>query len=166
MKEVKLTQGYVALVDDEDFERVTLHKWCVKIEHRKDNSIVKVYALRKVRSTDGKSTTQLMHRFILGVTDSSVEVDHSPDSSGLNNQRTNLRLATSAQNSRNRNLSIANSSGFKGVSFCKARGTWEAKIETKERTTHLGRYTTPEEAARAYDEAAMRLFGEFASTNF
>ena len=166
MKEIQLTQGYIALVDDEDYARVNKYKWCARVERRKDKSIVKVYALRKVRSATGKSTTQLMHRFILGVTDTSVEVDHNPDNSGLNNQRSNLRLATSAQNSRNRRLSVANSSGFKGVSFCKARGTWESKIETEERTTHLGRYKTSEQAARAYDEAAVRMFGEFAKTNF
>jgi len=166
MKEIRLTQGYIALVDDEDYARVNKYKWCARVDRRKDKSIVKVYALRNVLSETGKNTTQLMHRFILGVTDTSVEVDHNPDNSGLNNQRSNLRLATSAQNSRNRRLSVANSSGFKGVSFCKARGTWKSQIETEEHTTHLGRYKTPEQAARAYDEAAKRLFGDFASTNF
>jgi len=82
------------------------------------------------------------------------------------NRRRNLRPATSAQNARNRSIGSTNKSGFKGVSLRKDRGTWLAAIGFEGRVLKLGTFAAAEDAARAYDAAALRLFGEFAVLNF
>ena len=159
MKEIKLTQGYVALVDDEDFERVNQFKWYAYVKHlyRKSGS---VYAQRRVQKS-----TQQMHRFIIGVTDSKVKVDHE-DRNGLNNQRFNLRAPTDGQNGHNSKVYETNKSGFKGVSWHKLHKKWQARISVNDRGIHLGLFTDPLEAACAYDMAAVKYFGEFAHCNF
>jgi hypothetical protein len=91
------------------------------------------------------------------------EVDHR-DLNGLNNQKYNLRKCTHAENSRNRIATSA--SGFKGVSWHKRRGKWEAHIRMHGRKRYLGSFDNPVLAARCYDVAARRLFGSFARTNF
>ena len=152
MQEIKLTQGYVALVDDDDFARVSQHKWtalvCEKV----------VYAMRRVSGKNIK-----MHRFILQLTDSRIKVDHK-DRDGLNNQKGNLRKATVAQNQRNAGVRSDNSSGFKGVGWHK--GKWYVRIHTDSKRLHVGIFSDLMEAAKAYDAAAVKYHGEFASTNF
>src|ERR1700744_2107287 len=111
MKLIPLSQGYSAMVDDEDFERVNQFKWCVK--RRKHSPTI--HAVRTVNfKKDGRRTSKnvWMHHFIAGVT--SHVVDHF-DGNGLNNQKSNLRHATFAQNSSNRAVQSRNASGFKGV---------------------------------------------------
>lgn len=93
MKEVKLTRGYVALVDDEDFERVSQHTWHVKHDHRN------VYACTNI-VCDGKRVYVRLHRFIVGIYDPEIEVDHE-DHNGLNCQKHNIRKANSEQNAYN-----------------------------------------------------------------
>src|SRR5580658_2281017 len=93
MKIVKLTKGYEAVVDDEDFLRVSQFKWHVAEIKRRDGSVRNVYA----RRSTGKYTNQLLHRFILGIDDPTIEVDHR-DNYGLNCRRGNLRVATGSQN--------------------------------------------------------------------
>lgn len=92
-------------------------------------------------------------------------VDHI-DRDGLNNRRSNLRLATTSQNMQNRPRQKNNSSGYKGVTFHKKRGEWRAKISVNGVTNNLGIFSSPEAAARAYDAAAREHFGEFAYLNF
>lgn len=84
----------------------------------------------------------------------------------LDNQRKNLRKATSSQNSSNRRIRSDNTSGFKGVSWCKKTKNWKAMIGHKGTQIYLGYFNSAEEAARAYDEAAKKFHGEFASLNF
>lgn len=88
-------------------------------------------------------------------------VDHR-DGNGLNNSWANLRLATLSQNAANMVLSKRNKSGFKGVSFNKAVGRWQAGLKHKGRSYHLGLHDTPEQAHAAYLEKAKEIFGEFA----
>ena len=157
MKEVNLTQGYTALVDDQDYLRVSQYKWCVLFRRDKDGSILSVYA-----RTNAHIGSQLMHRFILGVTDSKVEVDHE-DHNGLNCRRYNLRKATKAQNQHNQKLHIRNKSGFKGVRW--QEPSWLSYIRYQGKQLHLGSFSNILDAARAYNEAAKKYFGEFALLN-
>jgi hypothetical protein len=156
MKTIPLTKGYVALVSDEDFERVNAYKWCAKVDPHT------VYAIRSLRLEDGKRTTIKMHRFIAGVTNPQIDVDHK-DHNGLNNQRENLRVCTRAQNHGNRKKTRGTAT-FKGVTW--DREKWLAGIRINRKRQYLGRFTDEIDAAMAYDDAARQLFGPFALTNF
>ena len=104
-----------------------------------------------------------MHREILGLKPEDPDVDHW-DGDGLNNRRGNLRPCTKAQNCCNRGVSKNNLSGYKGV---RRSGTkWTARIRFKRKLKYLGIFPTAHDAASAYDDAAIELFGEFAWTNF
>ena len=155
-KQIPLTQGKVALVDDEDFEWLNQWKWCVKKE--KDTC----YAIRGQRQ-DGKIAQIRMHREILKPS-IGMEVDHK-DGNGLNNQRYNLRSATHAENIRNQKRRNGTSK-FKKVSWHKRNRNWQVKIGINGRRIHLGHFKSEWQAAKAYDDAAKRLFDVFARTNF
>jgi hypothetical protein len=107
-----------------------------------------------------------MHRIILGLKDEDPRLGDHIDGDGLNNIRSNLRVASSSGNAQNRRLSCCSSSGFKGVTWRKRERVWYAQIGYKDTRKHLGVFSTAEEAARAYDKAALQLFGEFANLNF
>lgn len=157
MKTIPLTQGHVALIDDADYERVSVHKWsATKVKHT-------VYGIRKIRTAEGRTTSQLLHRFITGVTDREIHVDHE-DHDGLNCQRYNLRKCVRGENDGNRRKT-GGSSQYKGVSWSKDKGKWRACIRI-EKTVHLGYFVDEREAALVYDDAARRRFGVFASCNF
>lgn len=151
MKSIPLTRGLVALVDDSDFEKISGFRWHAR---RKGKTI---YA---ARSQNGRRI--FMHHEILG---SFNQTDHR-DLNGLNNSRENLRAATHVQNQGNTGLRKNNTSGFKGVLFDSRLGKWFAKIQPKGKSIVLGCYNSPEEAAKAYDRAAVSYFGDFARTNF
>lgn len=160
MREIQLTQGQVALVDDKDFEELSRHRWQAKW-----NPCSKTfYAKRTIYLPDGRRTTVWMHREILGLTDPGVEVDHR-DHDGLNNRRENLRACTEWQNQQNRRKGAACSSRFKGVYWFKRTGKWRAQIKSG-KVIHVGYFASEEDAARAYDAASRKAFGEFALTNF
>lgn len=158
MREIPLTRGYVALVDDEDYERVAAKKWGVTVKPQDTTP----YAQNGVRVA-GRMTSVAMHRFIL---DAPIElvVDHI-NGNGLDNRRANLRLCSRSENQWNRRKSSQNTSGFKGV-FHRGGTRWIARITAHGKTVHLGRFRDPTIAARAYDAAALRLHGEFARLNF
>jgi hypothetical protein len=105
-----------------------------------------------------------MHRLIVDAPHG-VLVDHR-DGDGLNNTRANLRLCSNAENMRNSGRKRTNTSGFKGVIHHKKTGKWVARITVNDQEKHLGLFPTREAAARAYDDAARRLHGAFALTNF
>lgn len=154
--EVPLTQGKVALVDAADAPSVLAHKWCAA-----EAWPGIFYAKRGVRRPDGTKTTTCMHTFLTGW----QLVDHA-NGNGLDNRRSNLREATVSQNSANSRRSTRNRSGFKGVSWDKARSKWRATIQFDGHYRNIGRYPSAEDAARAYDAAAREHFGEFARLNF
>lgn len=154
MREIELTRGKVALVDDADFEWLNQWKWTAF------KSRTKWYAIRCVRKGATKAFI-FMHRLVSGI----VRPDHA-DGNGLNNQRHNLRAANSSQNSGNMGLPRHNTSGFKGVSWDRSKNKWQANIRIFGRQKNLGRFSSPALAALAYDAAAANHFGKFARLNF
>jgi hypothetical protein len=164
VKEIPLTKGYVALVDDEDFERVSAFKWQALELSRTDGS-KRVYGYRCPPTPDRKSSVAVfLHRFILNAP-KGVYVDHR-DHDGLNCTRSNIRLCTQSQNMGNLRRSNTNTSGYKGVSFDKRAGRYRAQISRKNRTVFIGYSDDPIFAAHMYDAAARHLHGSFALTNF
>ena len=117
-----------------------------------------VYAMSKGEKPERRNI--LMHRIIMR-TPSDMVTDHI-DSDGLNNRRVNLRLATRAQNNRNKRIQSRNTSGFKGVTWHKDRGKWRADIMLNGGAKFLGHFNDPELAHLAYCEASTKLHGEFA----
>ena len=123
----------------------------------------KFYAQRVIRAVNAKSVIQQMPQFILNT---QRMVDHR-DGNGLNNTGLNIRVCTPMQNARNRPVASRNKAGFKGVHPTKGtRSNWSAVIYVSGKGKFLGSYKTKEEAARAYDAQASKLFGEFARLNF
>lgn len=110
---------------------------------------------------NGERTNVLMHRLIRS---DSEFIDHI-NGNGLNNTRNNLRACTKQQNNMNARESKSNKTGFKGVYFDKSRGKYGARITFNYRGYHLGRYDNPIKAADAYNQAAIKYFGEFAKLN-
>lgn len=92
-------------------------------------------------------------------------IDHI-DGNKANNRISNLRVCTHNQNQHNQGIRKTNKSGYKGVSWMKSVQKWHAQICANSKVTHLGFYSTPEEAAKVYDRAALDIHGEFAWTNF
>lgn len=148
MKKIQLSKGYEALVDDKDYGAVSQFKWSAKVELRRDGTVRTVYADRKLPK-GSSPTRELMHRFILGLTDPKIEGDHR-DGDGLNNQRYNLRPVTSLQNSQNiRRVRLNNTSGVPGVCWDKEAQKWSTQIRLKGKTVLFGRFSTLEEAKAA-----------------
>jgi len=164
MKLISLTQGRVTKVSNCDYAYLMRWKWC----YRKCNNGNGGYALRTLRHP--KSETVLMHRVIAARQglDLSHEIDHR-DLDKLNNQRRNLRPATRAQNKSNCRMPSTNKSGFKGVSRIAKTSGWLAQIKVNNKTENLGSFPSTQAgkmaAARCYNEAALRYFGDFACLN-
>jgi len=154
MKEIPLTQGRVALVDDDDYERVSQLKWHTQHVRRQ------WYAL----ASPTHNTNIMMHRYLLGCPPGQ-EVDHI-NHDGLDNRRRNLRLCTNSQNQANNRKQLRpTSSRFKGVAWYAREERWQAKVKHRGRSFWLGLFDSEEEAARAYNTKAQELFGEFAYLN-
>jgi hypothetical protein len=151
MREIPLSRGrFIALVDDEDYERIAAHRW-----HRKGSD-----AFYAVRWVEGNTRRVRMHREVLGV-GSDVIVDHA-NGDGLDNRKVNLRVCTPADNARNSRA--LRGQRVKGVQFLDGR--WRARVRIDGRLTHIGSFGTAVEAALAYDAAARLHFGEFACVNY
>jgi hypothetical protein len=153
MKEIKLTQDKIALVDDDDFEYINQFKWYAG---KYPNTF---YAQRNL----GKVKIR-MHREIMKTqleNNIGKIIDHI-DGNGLNNQKNNLRICTRAENGRNRHT-INNSSGYLGVS--KSGKKWKPTIKVNKKTIYLGYFKDKKDAAKAYNEAAIKYHGEFARPN-
>lgn len=158
VKEILLTQGQIALVDDEDYERLNQYKWCA----RKSGNTY--YALRNIGGRLNRGR-QHMHRVVMNAP-KGLEVNHW-DHDGLNNQKYNLIIATHKQNGAYQQKQIRpTSSQYKGVYWNKDKKKWHSRIELNKISKHLGYFDDEIEAAKAYDKAASIHFGEFAKLNF
>jgi len=152
----KSAGGRVAVVDDADYEFVVRYRW-----YALEPSPGKIYASTRYQIAGAGRANVTMHQLLTGF----PETDHR-DNDGLNNQRSNLRPATRSQNNANRRKGAGFSSRFKGVSWAKREGKWDARIKSGGRQRYLGLFESEEAAARSYDAAATELFGEFACLNF
>lgn len=147
---IELTRGKVAIVDWVDLDWLQQFEWCCS-EYGYAMRFGGIYM-----------HVEIMRRH--GIDPSGHDVDHR-DGNPLNNSLSNLRLATRSQNCINAPKPRNNTSGYKGVTFSQRIGKWEARIGYKWDRKHLGYYSTAEEAAKAYNKAAVELFGEFAQLN-
>ena len=156
----KLARGRIALVDPEDMPLVMQYRWNVweyRLKHQ-GNQLAGPYAIASLPRNGGPKRQIRMHNLIMGA----IGVDHR-DGHGLNNSRSNLRLADQARNSQNRRPNPPGASAFKGVRWDKRRMCWTAMISDRGlgQSRHLGSFANELEAAYAYDAAARSAFGEF-----
>lgn len=158
MKTIPLTKGLFAIVDDDDFDRVSRFKWYAS-RTRGAN-----YAVRnKPMVNGGKRGPLYLHRMILFLeTEKHPFVDHI-NRNTLDNRKCNLRTCNNSQNLGNQ--AMRNSTGFKGVFLDKQKNHYFASITCNYKISFLGIFKNPADAASAYDKAAEKLFGEFARTN-
>lgn len=160
MKEIPLTKGMVAIVDDADYERVACYKW------HADGKPGHYYAYRNVRVYPDRYHPQRrisLHAFLMNPPDGII-VDHR-DGNGLNCTRDNMRFATYSDNARN-SRPKSRTSRYKGICYYKKLRKWGAFCIYQGKQHYLGVFTTPEDAARAYDAKAREWYGRFAKTNF
>lgn len=153
MKMIPLTMGLHAIVDDEDYKNLVQFKWVTissgysgRYEHYKN-----------------ETTIHLMHRQIMKCPDGMV-IDHK-NGNKLDNLKNNLRVCTRSQNQSNRKISTRNKSGFKGVSWQGRDNKWLSLIIVNKKRKQIGLFDCKIEAAKAYNLAAEKYFGEFALFN-
>jgi hypothetical protein len=162
MKQIPLTRGLFAIVDDEDFERVSQFKWQATGDERRRYYATHGYYV------NGKTKHLYMHRFIMDEP-AGMQVDHINGNS-LDNRRCNLRVATRQQNRHNSRLNKNSGTGFTGVTELKGKqarkSRFRAYIIHNNKNELIGHFACPIEAAKAYDRRARELRGEFARTNF
>lgn len=159
VKEIPLTQGKVALVDDEDYGLINKYKWFTrKTEYT-------CYAVRNSRVHEtNKRRHILMHRMIMKVNQAEM-IDHK-NHNGLDNTRSNLRITNRSGNSRNALKQKIKSSVFKGVVWCRRSNKWITQIRINGGNKFLGYFSNEELAAKTYDKAAKKYFGEYSCLNF
>lgn len=167
MKKIPLTQGLVALVDDEDYEMLSEYKWHILKGANTYYAMSYMKFGDKSKMVGGKREYILMHRIVLRLKNrDEARADHA-DGNGLNNQKSNLRFCTNSENMQNkRKMKRKCSSKYKGVSLCKKRGKWASYIFVKSKQIFIGYFYDEIEAAKAYDIAAIQYFGKFAYLNF
>jgi hypothetical protein len=153
MKELPLTRGRVAIVDDEDYDELSRYKWHLSGRY---------VARAKPKGIKDGAHLILLHCAIMGKI-AGLEIDHI-NGDGLDNRRENLRHVTHAQNMRNQK-SRQGSSKYKGVSWTKSRQKWCAQIYRQGKLYWLGYYQSEKDCALAYNNAAVELFGEYAWLN-
>ena len=147
------------MVDDEDYKRLAGYKWfAVRYERG-------YYAQRADKDGKGRHRNVRMHREILGEPKGKI-IDHI-NHNGLDNRRVNLRAATRQQNAWNKRKQRGKcSSKYKGVTWLKRMGKWQARIVCNGKSIFIGYFDDQVSAARAYDARAVELYGEYATLNF
>jgi hypothetical protein len=157
IKRIYLTQKQFTIVDEEDYDYLIQWAWHA---NRNKNQY---YAATNMKLKE-VAYTCFMHNLIAERMGIVGNADHK-NRDGLDNRRSNLRLADDSQNNINRGLRLDSTSGYKGVCYRKDTNKWRAYITCKRERISLGSFKTAEEAAQAYNNAAIRLFGEYAYLN-
>jgi len=158
MKTISLTQRKMALVDDADYDSLKKRKW---------HALMGSYTLYAAHTVGGRRNRkhEFMHRVILGLQrGDNRQCDHI-DGDGLNNQRANLRVCTSTENRQSQRKRRISTSRYKGVYWNRRHRKWYSLIGVNTRHIYLGCFDSEIDAARAYDVAALKHFGQFALTN-
>jgi hypothetical protein len=157
-RRIYLGESEWAILDPQDFYSFGNFKWSLGGNGKK------YYAVRSAKNENGEIKIVRLHRQIIEAPDGFL-VDHR-NGNGLDNRRTNLRVATQSQNMQNRRKRKNTTSKFIGVSFDKEHSKWDARIYHQRKQVFLGRFVNEIEAAKAFDEAAKKYHGEFARLNF
>lgn len=158
MKEIQLTRGMVALVDDADYDGLNKYNWiAIKGRHT-------FYAAMNTSMKDGPIKCILMHRLILGIHKNRSLIGDHRNRDGLDNRRENLRLATYSDNGANA-IKKCSKSKYLGVSKHTVNKKWIASICKNYKTKYIGSFDTQEQAAAAYNKSAIEIHGEFARLN-
>jgi hypothetical protein len=159
-RRIALSQGKFAIIDPDDYERLSKHKWYAA---KGGNTF---YVTRgKWSGKLKKRLNIMMHREIIDVPDG-MFIDHI-NHNGLNNRKANLRIATPADNTRNTRRHKKNtSSKYRGVWYSKDSHKWRVTIDVNRKSKHIGYFHNEIDAAKAYDEAAKKYYREFAILNF
>lgn len=159
MAEIKLTQNQVAIVDDEDFARLSKFKWHAGWQWQGKL----FYAVRSApQDDDGKQSKIIMHREIMDAP-AGLVVDHINHDT-LDNRKCNLRICTQSENSMNRKGAKRNSkSGIRGVSWDKNRNKWHVMIGANKKMMHVGYFNEVDAAADAAKLAILKYHGRFAN---
>ena len=149
MKEIALTQGKTALVDDEDYEQLNRFNWCISRAGKL------FYAMRNSPRIKGKRHRIYMHHVVIGTPPTGLQVDHE-NGMGVDNRKENLRFVTRRQNTQNKQ-NIKKSSKYPGVYWNKNEKKWRAHITIKGKSKHLGYFTDEKEAFEAYKQAVNKI---------
>lgn len=149
MKKIKVKNSSEAIVDNKDYKYLKTFSW---------------HLTSGYPATKKKGVYERMHRKILNLKNSKLTVDHI-DGNKLNNTRKNLRICSARQNSFNKGMSKNNTSGYKGVYWFKRDKLWVAGIGYNKKTYNLGRFKNKHDAAKAYNNAAVKYFGKYAKLN-
>lgn len=152
MKTITLSRGKFAIVDDEDFDRVSKYKWYCSYYG---------YAVRTVRQKNGKRGMIWLHKFVLKTKSIVDHINGDP----LDNRKSNLRKCSNRENTRNTKVRKNSQTGFKGVSWHKQIKKYRAFIKVNYKQIHLGTFNCKIEAAKAYNKAAIKYHGDFAKLN-
>jgi len=154
-KLIYLTQGKVTVVDDDDYEELSKHKWCLSVYG---------YVVRNIVE-NGKRTGLRMHRKIMNLcSNDKLEIDHI-NGDKLDNRKSNLRIVSRNQNMFNRGVYKSSKAKCKGVCFEKLKNKWRSQIQCFGKKEFLGFFESKQEAAIAYNKRATELFGEYARLN-
>jgi hypothetical protein len=150
MREIPLTQGQVAIVDDDDYALLSQWKWCAHWDPKASS----FYAVRS-QHVEGRWCTKRMHRVLMGLeTGDKKQVDHRSGDT-LDNRRSNLRIVSLRQNGQNRRIHRAGK--LPGASLPRPWGKWQARMRVKGRLIHLGMFPTEQLAHERYVEELAKL---------